>query len=278
MEQLSSIEALRAYRAGLAGDVGFVPTLGALHEGHASLIRRSVADNSHTIVSVFVNPAQFGPGEDLHRYPRTLAADLELCRREKVSAVFTPTSAMMYPDGFNTWVNVEGLTDKLCGATRPGHFRGVATVVAKFFNLVQPDRAYFGMKDAQQLAVIRRMAADLNLPLEVVACPTVREPDGLALSSRNRYLNELERERALSLYRALQAAATGAAAGETDIATLKRAALAELEGNADRVEYVEILSADDLTEMETLDKPALCAIAAVIGNTRLIDNVELKPI
>jgi pantoate--beta-alanine ligase len=277
MEQLSTIEALRDYRAGLSGDVGFVPTLGALHEGHASLIRRSVAENDSTLVSIFVNPAQFGPGEDLHRYPRTLAEDLELCRRENVSAVFTPTSAMMYPDGFNTWVNVEGLTDKLCGATRPGHFRGVATVVAKLFNLVQPTRAYFGMKDAQQTIIIERMVADLNLPLEIVSCPTVRESDGLALSSRNRYLNELERERALSIYRALQAAATGAVAGESDIATLKRAALAELEGNVDRVEYVEILAADDLAEMETLDKPALCAIAAIIGNTRLIDNVLLAP-
>lgn len=278
MEQLSTIEALRAFRGGLSGSVGFVPTLGALHEGHASLVRRSAAENDSTLVSVFVNPAQFGPGEDLHRYPRTLAEDLELCRREGVAAVFTPTSAMMYPAGFNSWVNVEGLTDKLCGATRPGHFRGVATVVAKLFNLVQPTRAYFGMKDAQQTIIIKRMVADLNMPLEIVTCPTVREADGLALSSRNRYLNELERERALSLYRALQAAATGAAAGETDIATLKRAALAELEGNVDRVEYAEILAADDLSEMETLDKPALCAIAAFVGKTRLIDNVILNPL
>lgn len=277
MEQLANIEALRAWRPGVSGSVGFVPTMGALHEGHAALIKRSVAENEHTIVSIFVNPTQFGPGEDLHKYPRTLDADLELCTSQGASAVFTPNSAMMYPLGFSSWVQVDGLTDKLCGRTRPGHFRGVATVVAKLFNLVQPTRAYFGQKDAQQLLIIRRMTLDLNLPVEVVPCPTVRELDGLAMSSRNRYLDTRDRQRALCLWRALQAAETGLAAGEADVATLKRAMWAELEGNTDKVDYVEILDANDLASMDTVDRPALAAIAAFVGTTRLIDNLILAP-
>ncbi|MCC7508265.1 MAG: pantoate--beta-alanine ligase [Planctomycetes bacterium] len=277
MEQLTSIDAVRSYRKGVPGSLGFVPTMGALHDGHAALIRRSVDENDTTVVSVFVNPTQFGPGEDLHKYPRTLEADLELCEREGAAAVFTPNSAMMYPAGFTTWVNVEGLTDRLCGRSRPNHFRGVCTVVAKLFNIVAPTRAYFGQKDAQQAIVLTRMARDLDLPLEVMTCPTVREPDGLAMSSRNRYLDPRDRQRALSLYRALQAAETGLAAGETDVATLKRACWAELEGNVEKVDYVEILAADDLGALEAVNKPALCAIAAFVGSTRLIDNVILTP-
>ncbi len=277
MEHLRDIEALRAYRGKLSGSVGFIPTLGALHEGHASLIRRSVADNDATVVSVFVNPTQFGPGEDLHKYPRTFDADLALCAAEGVSAVFTPNSAMMYPAGYSSWVVVEGLTDKLCGASRPNHFRGVATVVAKLFNLVRPARAYFGQKDAQQALVLTRMARDLDMPLEVITCPIVREADGLALSSRNRFLDARDRERAVSLYRALQAAATGLAAGETDVETLKRTCRAELDDNVDRIDYVEILDANDLSTIESVDRPALCAIAAFVGTTRLIDNIVLSP-
>lgn len=277
MEQLTSIDAVRGYRKGVSGSLGFVPTMGALHEGHAALISRSVAENDATVVSVFVNPTQFGPGEDLHKYPRTLEADLDLCEREGAAAVFTPNSVMMYPAGFTTWVNVEGLTDKLCGRSRPNHFRGVCTVVAKLFNIVAPTRAYFGQKDAQQAIVLTRMARDLDLPLEVITCPTVREPDGLALSSRNRYLDDRDRQRALSLYRALQAAETGLAAGESDVATLKRACWAELDGNVEKVDYVEILAADDLSSLDAVNKPALCAIAAFVGSTRLIDNVILTP-
>lgn len=277
MEQLANIQALRAWRGNIAGSLGFVPTMGALHEGHAALINRSTAENEHTIVSVFVNPTQFGPGEDLHKYPRTLEADLALCDRHGVSAVFTPNSALMYPAGFTTWVTVEGLTDKLCGRTRPGHFRGVATVVAKLFNLVQPTRAYFGQKDAQQALVLTRMARDLDMPLAVITCPTVREPDGLAMSSRNRYLDARDRMRALGIYRALQAAETGLAAGEADVPTLKRTMWTELEGNVDRVDYVEIVDAADLGSMETIDRPALVAIAAFVGSTRLIDNIILSP-
>ncbi|MBK8208349.1 MAG: pantoate--beta-alanine ligase [Planctomycetes bacterium] len=277
MEQLTSIDAVRSYRKGVAGRLGFVPTMGALHEGHAALIRRSVAENDATVVSVFVNPTQFGPGEDLHKYPRTLEADLDLCEREGAAAVFTPNSVMMYPAGFTTWVNVEGLTDKLCGRSRPNHFRGVCTVVAKLFNIVAPTRAYFGQKDAQQAIVLTRMARDLDLPLEVITCPTVREPDGLAMSSRNRYLDDRDRQRALSLYRALQAAETGLAAGETDVATLKRACWAELDGNVERVDYVEVLDATDLGALDAVNRPALCAIAAFVGSTRLIDNVILTP-
>ncbi len=277
MEQLASIDAVRRYRKAVSGSLGFVPTMGALHEGHAVLIRRSTAENDATVVSIFVNPTQFGPGEDLHKYPRTLEADLELCAREGAAAVFTPNSAMMYPAGFTTWVNVDGLADKLCGRSRQNHFRGVCTVVAKLFNLVAPTRAYFGQKDAQQAIVLTRMARDLDMPLEVITCPTVRETDGLALSSRNRYLDPRNRQRARSIYKALQAAETGLAAGETDVATLKRACWAELDGNVDRVDYVEILAADDLGALEAVDKPALCAIAAFVGSTRLIDNVILAP-
>ncbi len=276
MQSLQTIEALRAYRAGLSGAVGFVPTMGALHEGHASLVRRSAAENPATIVSIFVNPTQFGPNEDLAKYPRTLDADLALCERAGASAVFFPTSEMMYPPGFRTWVSVEGLTDKLCGASRPGHFRGVTTVVTKLFNLVQPARAYFGQKDAQQALVLTRMARDLDMPLQVITCPIVREADGLAMSSRNRYLDAEQRRRALALHRALRAIEDAFKAGQRDTAALRQIGLEKLMVT-DRVDYLEFVDAAGLSSVSVIQGPVLCAIAAYIGGTRLIDNVVLVP-
>lgn len=276
MQQLQTIEALRAWRGGLSGDLGFVPTMGALHDGHASLVRRSAAENPHTVVSIFVNPTQFGPNEDLAKYPRTLDADLALCEQAGAGAVFFPTSELMYPPGFRTWVSVEGLTDKLCGASRPGHFKGVTTVVTKLLNLVQPTRAYFGQKDAQQALVLTRMARDLDMPLQVITCPIVREPDGLAMSSRNRYLDAAQRQRALALHRALRAMEDAFKAGVREVAVLRPVGMALLAG-ADKVDYLEVVDAADLSAVTRIEGPVLCAVAAFVGTTRLIDNVMLVP-
>jgi pantoate--beta-alanine ligase len=268
-------EELQACRAGFSGAVGFVPTMGALHAGHASLMEQSVTANPHTLVSIFVNPKQFAPGEDLERYPRTLDADLAMCEQLGVDAVFVPAVELMYPAGFSTIVEVQGLGDRLCGASRPGHFTGVSTVVAKLFNLVQPARAYFGQKDAQQAIILSRMARDLNLPVEVITCPTVREPDGLALSSRNRYLSTEERSRAVSLNAALRVTAEAYAKGLRAADELRGLCWDTLENGLspkDRVDYVEILDAEDLSEVDTLERPALCAVAVWVGETRLIDN------
>lgn len=275
MLHLKTIRDLRAWRAKLAGALGFVPTMGALHEGHASLVRRSASENASTVVSIFVNPTQFGPTEDLEKYPRTLDADLKLCKAAGAAAVFTPDKAMMYPPGFNTWVTVEGLTDKLDGLSRPGHFKGVTTVVTKLFNLVQPARAYFGQKDAQQALVLTRMARELDMPLEVITCPTVREADGLAMSSRNRYLNGEERQRALALWRSLAAVRALFDRGEREVAHLRMAGLEELQKGAGRVDYLEIVDAADLGAITRIERPALCAVAAFVGTTRLIDNIVL---
>jgi pantoate--beta-alanine ligase len=273
METLPSIDAVRAWRS--TGDVGFVPTMGALHEGHASLIRRSVADNPRTLVSIFVNPAQFGPGEDLDKYPRTLEADLKLCADCGADAVFTPDRGMMYPPGFATWVTVEGLTDKLCGASRPDHFRGVTTVVSKLFHIAAPTRAYFGQKDAQQAIVLKRMVRDLDLPIELITCPIVREPDGLAMSSRNRYLSEDERRRAVGLSTALGSVQALFDKGQREVSVLLPALITTLEDFVDKLDYAEILDAEDLSPVTTIERPALAAVAAFVGSTRLIDNVVL---
>ena len=278
MKTADSIKALRKARTALKGSVGFVPTMGALHEGHVSLMRRSVQENKHTIVSIFVNPSQFGPSEDLAKYPRTLKADLALCTKAGVALVFTPTSEMIYPPGYDTWVEVDKLSKPLCGEFRPGHFKGVATVVCKLFNLVQPTRAYFGRKDAQQLAVLTRMVQDLNMPLEIVPCETVREQDGLAMSSRNRYLTPQERERALCISRALFDVARLFEKGERDVSHLTSVLEAAVGGEMDEVQYAEIRRHADLGEFgEKIDAPALAAIAGYVGSTRLIDNVVLSP-
>jgi pantoate--beta-alanine ligase len=257
--------------------VALVPTMGALHEGHLSLIRRARTENGLVVVSIFVNPTQFGAGEDLETYPRDLERDLELSGEAGADMVFSPPVSEMYPRGFSTWVEVEGLTRGLCGASRPGHFRGVCTVVAKLLNICQPDRAYFGEKDAQQLAVIRRMVRDLDLPTEIVACPTVREPDGLALSSRNVRLAAAERAQAPVLFRALSGALTLIENGERDVHRVRDEICAVIaEADLAEIDYVEIVRGDDLTPIETLSGPCLIALAVKFGSVRLIDNVTVE--
>ena len=256
--------------------VGLVPTMGALHEGHLSLIRQARADNDLIVVSIFVNPTQFGAGEDLESYPRDVERDLRLAGEAGADVVFSPSEAQMYPRGYSTWVDVEGLTEGLCGSSRPGHFRGVCTVVTKLFAICGPDRAYFGEKDAQQLAVIKRMVQDLNTPVEVVSCPTVREADGLALSSRNVRLSDEERAEAPVIFRALSAARTLVENGEREAARLEdeiRTVLAD--ASRVTIDYVEIVDAVGLTPVEVLAGPCLVAVAVWFGDTRLIDNLTV---
>ena len=257
--------------------IGLVPTMGALHEGHASLLGRARAEMGLVVVSLFVNPTQFGPGEDFREYPRPLEKDLEVCRREGADLVFTPTAAEMYPAGLATTVRVAGMSEKMCGAFRPGHFDGVCTVVAKLLGIVQPDAAYFGEKDAQQLAIVRRMAADLNPAVEIRSCPLVREADGLALSSRNAYLSQAERRQALEISRALAEARRAILAGDRDAARIGdgvRRRLAGAEGIG--LDYVAVVDPDTLEDLERIGEKALVAAAARVGKTRLIDNVLLR--
>jgi pantoate--beta-alanine ligase len=261
--------------------VGLVPTMGYLHDGHRSLMRAARADTSFVVVTIFVNPLQFGPGEDLGRYPRDLAGDLDACTNEDVDVVFAPSVAEMYPQPSVTTVHVAGLTDGLCGAHRPGHFDGVTTVVSKLFSIVGPGRAYFGRKDAQQLAVVRRMAADLDLPVEVIGCPLVREADGLALSSRNAYLSKEHRQAAPVLFRALRAAADAAIGGERDPEKLTGVIRAVVATEPDvELEYVEARDAATIAPFSgpigAVDGEVLLAVAARLGGTRLIDNVGLS--
>ncbi len=254
--------------------VGFVPTMGALHIGHVALMEAAGRSCDAVVVSIFVNPTQFGPGEDFERYPRPLEKDLELCEKHGVGAVFAPSVAEMYPRENLTWVDVAKLTEGLCGRFRPGHFRGVATVCAKLFNIVGCDKAFFGQKDVQQAAVIRRMAADLNMPLEIAVCPTVREPDGLAVSSRNQYLRPQERKDAAVLYRSLQKGAELMRAGATDVARITEEMTRVLrEVPALRVEYVCLVDAESLQELTQVRGRVLTAVAARLGSTRLIDNI-----
>jgi pantoate--beta-alanine ligase len=258
--------------------IGLVPTMGALHEGHGRLIETARAECGCVVVSVFVNPIQFNQRDDYERYPRTLDTDLRFCDARGADIVFAPEIAEMYARAQRTYVDVEVLTAHLCGAFRPGHFRGVATVVAKLFNIVQPDRAYFGEKDAQQLAVIRRMVEDLNLPLTIVGVPTVREASGLALSSRNQHLSEGERAIAPALYRALQTAAAAIGGGMRDAHAAKGGALAVLAREPlMRVEYLEIVDPSELQPVAEISGPVLIAAAVWVGSTRLIDNLLVKP-
>lgn len=279
METISSPADLRgrvrpALQAGKT--IGFVPTMGALHEGHASLIRRARTENDLLVVSVFVNPAQFGPTEDLDRYPRDVPRDTALCEREKVDLLFLPRVADIYPPGFDTFVAPGRAAEGLCGASRPDLFRGAATVVLKLFNIVSPTRAYFGEKDYQQLAVIRQMATDLDLDVEIVPCPTVREADGLAMSSRNALLSPGGREAAAVLSRALREIARTRANGERRVSALRERGLAVLGAEpAFTPEYLEIRDAGTLDPIETCDRPAVALVAGRIGSVRLIDNVRL---
>jgi pantoate--beta-alanine ligase len=266
-----------ARRRGLT--IGLVPTMGALHAGHLSLIEAARAETGYVVASIFVNPTQFGLKEDLSRYPRPLERDLELCNRAGVDLVFHPEPAAMYPPGYRTFVEVTGWQDVLCGASRPGHFRGVATVVLKLFNLVQPNRAYFGQKDAQQARIIRQMVDDLNVPVEVRVCPIVREADGLALSSRNRYLEADERRQATVLHRALTEARRRIEAGERDADAVRRAmgeAIAAVPGAV--LDYAAVVDAESLEALGRLapDRPILLALAVKFGSTRLIDNLQLR--
>ena len=256
--------------------LGFVPTMGALHEGHLSLVRAAKSACDVVAVSIFVNPLQFGPTEDLAKYPRTFERDSGLLEKEAVDILFAPTPAEMYPTEAVTYVTVEGLSEKLCGSSRPGHFRGVTTVVAKLFHIVEPDKAFFGQKDAAQCAIIRRMVQDLNLPIEIVVCPIVREPDGLAMSSRNAYLDPQQRKSALALHRSLMEIKNRFDRGERSASNLT-AAGKELLWQEDgvRLDYLEIVDPSTLDPLAQLNKPALVAVAAFVGTTRLIDNVVL---
>ena len=274
------IPAIRRLVHSAEGPVVLVPTMGALHAGHAALVERArkvAGPRGLVIVSIFVNPTQFGPKEDFSRYPRTLAADRALCAAHGADAIFFPSASEMYPADFSTWVNEEIVSGPLCGASRPGHFRGVCTVVLKLFTIVQPAAAVFGLKDFQQGMVIRRMVRDLNLPVKIIAAPTIREPDGLALSSRNRYLTPEERAQAPLLRRALLAAATAFRKGETSAAKLRKLiqktiATAPLA----RVDYLEIRAADSLANVKTATRNTVIALAIFFGKTRLIDNITLK--
>ncbi|MEN6602679.1 MAG: pantoate--beta-alanine ligase [Bryobacteraceae bacterium] len=258
--------------------IGLVPTMGALHAGHGSLIDTARRETDFVVVSVFVNPIQFDRKDDYERYPQDIATDAEFCSARGVDMVFNPRVEEMYPQPQRSFVEVEGVTEHLCGAFRPGHFRGVATVVLKLFNIVQPNRAYFGEKDAQQLAVIQRMARDLNLPIEIVPVALVREPDGLALSSRNRRLDAAERQAALTLSRLLFAVRDRIGAGSVDAAQLKSEAEAEFGREPRlRVEYFEIVDADEMQPVERVAAPVRVAVAAFAGSTRLIDNVLCTP-
>ena len=277
MQVVGPISEIRALRQQLSGTVGFVPTMGYLHKGHLALVKQARIENSHVVVSIYVNPAQFGPGEDFGTYPRELNRDLELLREEGADTVFVPSDNEMYPPEFSTWVDVERVTERLEGASRPGHFRGVATVVAKLLNIVQPSRAYFGQKDAQQVVVIKRMVADLNLGIDIVVVPTVREKDGLAMSSRNIYLKPPERQAATILFEALNLARQLRRSGENDANKLRKqmTSLINKEPLA-QIGYVSIADIETLEELNLIDRPALASLAVLIGKTRLIDNMPLQ--
>ncbi len=275
----ATIEEMRAACRALRQEgkrLGFVPTMGALHEGHLSLVRAAKAACDVVAVSIFVNPAQFGPNEDLAKYPRPFERDRELLEKEGVELLFAPPVAEMYPPGAMTWINVEKLSDKLDGGSRPGHFRGVTTVVAKLFHIVEPDEAFFGQKDAAQVAIVRRMVWDLNLPVEITACPIVREADGLAMSSRNAYLAPQQRKQALVLHRSLMRVKRMAEQGERRAAALIAAAREEFAGEpAARLDYVEVVDPNSLDPVNDVARGALVAVAAWVGGTRLIDNILL---
>ena len=277
MEVVETIESIKSLVKGArnAGkSIGLVPTMGALHIGHISLIEAAAKDCDFVVVSIFVNPTQFGPGGDFEKYPRPLEADLEICEKAGVDVVFAPMAEEIYPSENITWVNVEKLTETLCGRSRPGHFRGVTTVCAKLFNIVAPDIAFFGQKDAQQAVVIKKMVADLNMPLKIVVCPTVREPNGLAVSSRNQYLTEQQRKDATLIYKSLQKCREMIDAGITDSETI----IAEMrkvlsQAPPIQIEYISIVDAETLQNIDRIAGKVLAAVAVRIGTARLIDNI-----
>ena len=277
MEVAKTIENVRSQvkiARGKGSKIGLVPTMGALHIGHISLIEAAANDCEFVVVSIFVNPTQFGPGEDFEKYPRPLEADLKICRKAGVDVVFAPSPQQIYPAENVTWVTVEKLTEPLCGRSRPGHFRGVTTVCAKLFNIVAPDAAYFGQKDGQQAIVIKRMVADLNMPLEIVICPTVREPNGLAISSRNQYLTAQQKKDAANIYKSLQICRRMIDAGTTktdQIIAEMRELLQQIPSS--EIEYVSIVDAETLESIEKVAGKVLAAVAVKISPARLIDNI-----
>ena len=277
MEVAKTIERIRNLVKAARKDgkkIGLVPTMGALHIGHISLIEAAVKDCDFVVVSIFVNPTQFCPGEDFEKYPRPLEADLKICRQADVDVVFAPEPEQMYPTENLTWVTVEKLTEPLCGLSRPGHFRGVTTVCAKLFNIVAPDAAYFGQKDAQQTIVIKRMVADLNTPLEIVICPTIREPNGLAVSSRNQYLTARQRKDAAYIYKSLQTCRNLIDAGTTETGQIIAEMLQILQQiPSGQIEYVSIVDAETLESTEKIAGKVLAAVAVRLGPARLIDNI-----
>jgi pantoate--beta-alanine ligase len=277
--ETAELEAFRLALFSAGKKLAFVPTMGALHDGHISLVKQARQTADAVIVSIFVNPTQFGPGEDFNRYPRTLTEDAKKLAEAGCDAVFLPNIATIYPEGFQTWVRNEPLENQLCGASRPGHFRGVLTVVLKLFNLVRPELALFGKKDYQQWRLIEKMAADLNVPLKVIGSETVREPDGLAMSSRNRYLKPEERAMAVAISRGLKAAVEKYKAGETNAATLTGIVAKEIASQpAIKVEYLTICDQMSLAPVgESVKGPAVILLAAQLGTLRLIDNMELNP-
>ncbi len=277
MELAKTIKSVRELVKAARSDgkkIGFVPTMGALHTGHVSLIDRAVKECDFVVVSIFVNPTQFDPSEDFEKYPRTLDADLKICEKAGTDVVFAPTDNEMYQEKNITWDDTEKLTEPLCGQSRPGHFKGVTGICAKLFNIVAPDIAYFGQKDAQQSVVIKKMVADLNMPLQITICPTIREPDGLALSSRNKYLQPQQRKDAPLIYKSLQIAAEAIQQGTKETQTIiekMRNTLSRIK-NAD-IEYVSIVNADNLQYLDKIAGRTLIALAVKIGDTRLIDNI-----
>ncbi len=287
MKILTTIDEMRAASSAARRTgkrLGFVPTMGALHEGHLSLVRVSRASCEIVVASIFVNPTQFGPNEDLARYPRSFERDCELLAREDVDVLFAPTVEEMYPISADrsarptavTWVTVQELSDKLDGRSRPGHFRGVTTIVAKLFHIVEPNVAFFGQKDAAQVAIVRRMVRDLNLPVEIAVCPIVREPDGLAMSSRNAYLDPAQRQQALVLYRSLLRIRQLAESGEQSAASLAAAAREVFaQERSVQIDYVEVVDPETLDPVEDISSGALAAVAAYVGTTRLIDNIVI---
>lgn len=280
MRVIRSVKSIQQFikRAKLAGKtVGFVPTLGALHDGHRSLLRRCRRENDIAALSIFVNPGQFGPGEDFKKYPRRERADKKLAKKEKVDIIFIPTEKEMYPEGYLTYIEVERMTQGLCGISRPGHFKGVTTVVGKLLNIIMPDVLYLGQKDAQQVAVVTRMARDLNFPVLVKTCPTVREADGLAMSSRNQSLSAGQRKEAAVLYRSLKEARQGVAAGNrlaTVIVGKIRSRIAR--ESSGRIDYIECVDADTFTPLKRIQGKAIVALAVWFGKTRLIDNIIVQ--
>jgi pantoate--beta-alanine ligase len=274
MQVVRTVTEMKDARHSIIGPVGFVPTMGFLHLGHISLVNQSLRDNFSTVVSIFVNPTQFGPHEDFDKYPRDEQHDLDMLEKAGANIAFVPASHEIYPEGFNTWINVEDVTQRLEAIVRPGHLRGVATVCNKLFNIVQPSKVYFGQKDAQQVLVIKKMVADLNMNSEVVAMPTLRDTDGLAMSSRNSYLNTDERQAATVLYRTLLKAEEMRQAGEYKAETIRKAMtdIVQKEPLA-KIDYISVADAAGLRELEYIDTKALVSISVRIGKTRLIDNM-----